>query len=111
MATIDQEGFRLDKACALEGTLTFQGEGRIAGRMTGKIVSQGSLRVEQGAVVKAEIQVATVVVLGEVEGNIKAGTSLELKAGARVRGDVETPALIVERGAMLEGKCHMELKK
>ncbi|HEY3446003.1 MAG TPA: polymer-forming cytoskeletal protein [Myxococcales bacterium] len=114
LATTDQEGalsVRLDRACALEGTLTFQGEGRIAGRFTGKIISQGSLWLEQGAVVKAEIQVATVVVLGEVEGNIKATASVELKPGARVRGDIETPVLVIERGAVLEGKCHMELGK
>jgi len=111
LATMDQDGalgVRLDKACTLEGTLTFQGEGRIAGRFAGKLVSQGSLRLEQGSVVKAEIEVASVVVLGEVEGNIKASTSVELKAGARVRGDIDTPALLVERGAMLDGKCHME---
>lgn len=108
MASNDQDGgVRIDKACTLEGTLTFQGQGQIAGRFTGKIVSQGTLRLEPGAVVKAQIEVANVVVLGEVEGNIKASGSVELKAGARVRGDVEAPQLVVERGALLEGKCHM----
>ena len=99
---------RLDRGCALEGTLTFQGEGRIAGRFTGRLSSQGSLRVEEGAVVCAEVVVATVVVCGEVVGDIRASGSVELKSGARVRGNVETPVLLLERGAFLEGRCHME---
>ncbi|MGC4120826.1 MAG: polymer-forming cytoskeletal protein [Myxococcales bacterium] len=28
-----------------------------------------------------------------------------------MRGDIETPALMIERGAVLEGKCHMEVRK
>lgn len=105
MANEPESGVRLDRGCAMEGTLAFQGEGRIAGRFTGKVVSPGSLRVEEGATVQAELEVATVVVLGEVVGNIRASGSVELKATARVRGDVDTPALLVERGARLEGRC------
>ena len=107
----DQEsaglGVRLDRGSTLEGTLSFQGEGRIAGRFTGKLVSPGSLRIEAGAAVHAEIEVATVTVLGEVVGNIKASGSVKLEATAQVRGDIETPALVVERGARLDGHCRV----
>jgi len=98
---------RLDRGSTLEGTLSFPGEGRIAGRYTGKLSSQGGVRIEDGAVVHAEIEVATVVILGEVVGNIRASGSVELKATAKVQGDIDTPALVVERGATLEGRCHV----
>jgi cytoskeletal protein CcmA (bactofilin family) len=50
------------------------------------------------------------VVHGEVQGNIRAKSLVELEATARVFGTIETPALIVKKGAMFEGTTKMGAK-
>jgi cytoskeletal protein CcmA (bactofilin family) len=98
----------LGRGTEFQGKLTFEGEARIAGRFTGEILSKGRLQIDDGAHVQAEIAAGTVVVSGEIVGNIKAGSVVELRASAHVKGNIETPALMVEKGVVFEGSCKME---
>ncbi|MFN7134114.1 MAG: polymer-forming cytoskeletal protein [Myxococcales bacterium] len=98
----------LGRGTEFEGKLTFEGEVRIAGKFTGEIFSKDRLQIDDGARIKAEINAGTVVVYGEVTGNIKALQMVELKATARVRGNIETPSLVIEKGVIFEGQCKME---
>ena len=58
--------------------------------------------------VSAEISVGTIIVHGEVNGNIRAKNAIELHHPARVRGNVETPSLMIEKGVIFEGQAKME---
>lgn len=98
----------LGRGTEFEGKLTFEGEVRIAGRFTGEIFSKDRLQIDDGAKVHAEITAGAVVVYGEIVGNIKAMQIVELKANAKVKGNIETPALIIEKGVVFEGACKME---
>jgi cytoskeletal protein CcmA (bactofilin family) len=49
----------------------------------------------------------TVVIAGEVVGDIVASRSLEMLAGGRVTGDIRTPKLKIDDGAYYEGACSM----
>lgn len=104
----DREVTVVGKGTEFEGKLTFEGEVRVAGRFNGEIFSKDRLQVDPGAKVQAEITVGTMVVYGEVVGNIRASQVVELKANARVRGNIETPALVIEKGVIFEGSCKME---
>ena len=44
---------------------------------------------------------------GTVEGRITAHTSVKILSTGRVYGDIFTPALIIEYGAVFDGKCSM----
>jgi cytoskeletal protein CcmA (bactofilin family) len=48
-----------------------------------------------------------VVVHGEVNGNIKAKTAVEVHRSGKFRGNLETPSLMVEKGALLQGEVRM----
>jgi cytoskeletal protein CcmA (bactofilin family) len=48
---------------------------------------------------------------GEVNGNIQAKTGVEIKSSAKVRGDLETAALVVEKGALFQGASRMDAAK
>ena len=98
----------LGKGSEFEGKLTFEGVVRIDGRFTGEIFSKGILIIGENAKVKAEIQVATVVVKGEMTGNIKAPNCVELHAPARLVGNLITPCLYVQKGVIFEGHTIME---
>ena len=49
----------------------------------------------------------TVVVHGQVNGNIKARTAVELHRSAKVHGNIETPSILVEKGVLLQGEVKM----
>ena len=98
----------LGRGSEFEGKLTFEGTVRIDGKFTGTIVTNDVLVIGEGAKVNAEISCGTVIVHGEINGNVKAKTSVELHHPARMRGNVETPSLMVEKGVMFEGQTKME---
>ena len=94
-----------------EGRLSFEGVVRIDGKFSGSIAKGDMLIVGEGAVIAAEITCGSVVICGEVIGNIRATNAVELRQQARVRGDIETPSLMIERGARFEGHMKMEAAK
>jgi len=90
-----------------EGKLTFKGTVKIDARFKGSIVTNDVLIVGERAKVDAEISCGTVIVKGEVNGNIHAQSGVELHHSAKVRGDIGTPSLSVEKGAFFHGAVTM----
>jgi len=98
----------LGRGSEFEGKLTFEGTVRIDGKFTGSIVTSDVLVVGEGAKISAEITCGTIIVHGEVNGNIRAKNAVELHHPAKYRGNVETPSLMVEKGVIFEGQSKME---
>lgn len=97
----------LGEGAEFEGKLTFKGTVRIDARFTGSITTDDVLVVGEHARIDAEIACGTVIVDGQVNGNIRAKSAVELHPPARVHGNVETPSLSVEKGAVLQGEVKM----
>src|SRR5690349_10607681 len=98
----------LGRGVHFEGKLTFSGTVRIDASFVGTIVTNDVLVVGEAARIDANITCGTIVVHGEVNGNIQAKAGVEIHGSAKVRGDVETPALVVEKGAFFQGACRMD---
>ena len=98
----------LGRGSEFEGKLTFEGTVRIDGKFNGTIVTNDILVVGEGAKIQAEITCGTIIVHGEVTGNIRAKSSIELHHPAKMRGNVETPSLMIEKGVLFEGQAKME---
>jgi cytoskeletal protein CcmA (bactofilin family) len=97
----------LGPGCLFEGNLTLpEGLTRIDGEVIGNIKGNGGLIIGENGSVKGDLSVENVVVYGKVNGNIKA-RSLEIRASGRVDGDVQVRELVVEKGAIYNGKCSM----
>lgn len=92
-----------------EGKLNVKGSMRIEGAFSGEI-SADSVVIGKKAVVKANIVAMTVIVGGVVEGNIKSHKHLTVQTTGKVIGDIEVERLVVEDGAILQGKCTMKVK-
>jgi cytoskeletal protein CcmA (bactofilin family) len=93
---------------ALTGEVSFRGMLRVDGHLTGRVTSEdGTLIIGTGGQVDAEIEVVIAVINGTVNGDITARQRLEMGRAARVNGNVQTPALVVEQGAIFEGSCRM----
>jgi cytoskeletal protein CcmA (bactofilin family) len=98
----------LGSGAEFEGKLTFKGTVRIDSKFKGTIVTSDVLVVGENARIDADITCGSIVVQGEVNGNVKATQAVELRHPAKVRGDVETPSLSVEKGVVLDGTVRMQ---
>jgi len=99
----------IDEGSEIEGKYSFTGTGTVLlnGRFHGEIVTTDALVVGEKAMVNATIQAESVVIMGEVVGNVRASSRIELKGAARVFGNLEAPVVILEEGVLFEGQCRM----
>jgi cytoskeletal protein CcmA (bactofilin family) len=98
----------LGEGTEITGEVRFSEIMRVDSHISGSIVSDsGSLLIMEKGVVKATIQVGVAEVSGIVEGTITAKNSVKIHSTGRVYGDIYTPALIIDHGAVFDGKCHM----
>lgn len=98
----------IGRGARFEGKLTFEGTVRIDAVFIGTIVTNDVFVVGDAARIDANITCGTILVHGEVNGNVQAKTAVEIRSPGKLRGDVETPSLIIEKGALFQGACRME---
>ena len=91
----------------INGTLKFAGELTFEGKLEGEIVSDGSLQLGDSTVINGNINAATVIVRGKVNGNITAKDRIEIKAKAELFGDIKSSKLIIEEGVTFVGKTEV----
>jgi cytoskeletal protein CcmA (bactofilin family) len=97
---------------AFSGTVRFAGTLRVDGRIQGDIVSpagSGSiLIVNAAAVVHGNIVSDSVLISGEVRGDIQARDRVEIFRSGSLVGDIHTSDIMIEGGASFQGQCHMQ---
>lgn len=92
----------------LSGETNFQAMLRVDGHLVGSVTSEsGTLIVGSNGQVDANIAVSAAMINGIVNGDIVATDRIQLGRTARVVGNVQTPRIIIEDGAILEGSCAM----
>jgi cytoskeletal protein CcmA (bactofilin family) len=89
----------------IEGKIEGAGHVRIAGRFKGDVNVQGNVTIEQGAHVTGQLAAATVIVSGEVHGNINASSRVELLETGAIHGDVKAAVLTVAAGSRMRGNA------
>ena len=104
--TGELNGF-LDKGSSFKGELEFDDTMRIDGKFNGRITSKNELIVGESANIDGEIHVGRVAISGTVIGKIVADQRVEIHRNGKVYSDIETPALIIEEGAIFQGNCVM----
>jgi len=97
----------LDEGSEIEGKYTFTGTVLLNGKFHGEIASPDTLIIGERGVVKAAVRAGTLVVNGELVGNVHASERVELTGKARVFGDLESPVVVLNEGVMFEGHCRM----
>jgi cytoskeletal protein CcmA (bactofilin family) len=92
----------------LTGEANFKGMLRVDGGLSGRVSSaDGTLIVSTNGRVDANVEVAVAQIFGTVNGDITATKRIELGRVAKVTGNIQTPALVIENGAIFEGNCRM----
>ncbi|MBW3670869.1 MAG: polymer-forming cytoskeletal protein, partial [Acidobacteria bacterium] len=105
----DLNGF-LDRGSAFRGELEFEDTLRVDGRFNGKITSKNELIVGETAHVEGEVHVGRIAISGTVEGTLIADEKIEIHRTGKVYGKIQTPTLVVEEGAILQGDISMGSK-
>jgi cytoskeletal protein CcmA (bactofilin family) len=89
----------------IEGKIEGAGNVRVAGNFKGDVHVQGNLTIEQGAKITGSVRANTVVVGGELEGNIDAATRVELLQTGVLNGDLKAGSLTVAAGSRMRGRA------
>jgi cytoskeletal protein CcmA (bactofilin family) len=100
-------GAFLDEGSEIEGRYTCAGTVVLDAKLRGDVVARDALVVGERGVVEGTVRAGTLVVRGTIVGNVTAAESVELRASARVTGDVDAPLIVMEAGAVLDGRCRM----
>lgn len=89
----------------IEGKIEGSGNVRVAGNFKGDVHVQGNLTIEQGAKITGSVRANTVIVGGELEGNIDAATRVELLQTGVLNGDLKAGSLTVAAGSRMRGRA------
>jgi cytoskeletal protein CcmA (bactofilin family) len=89
------------------GDLSFSLGLRVDGVVKGKVRSESMLIIGPKGRVEAEVAIKRITINGEFHGVIHASDRVEINKDGKVYGDIYTPCLIIEAGALFEGKCNM----
>lgn len=97
----------LSKDVEIKGSIKFQKELMIDGKVEGEINSDGVLTIGENADIRGEIKTKSITVYGKVHGNITVGERCELKSRCTLQGDLKAARLVIEEGATFIGKSEV----
>lgn len=101
----------LDRGATFKGEMEFEDTMRIDGKFNGKIHSKNELIVGESAHIEGDIHVGRIAISGTVVGKIIATQRVEIHRNGKVYSDIDTPALVIEEGAIFQGNCVMGERK
>jgi cytoskeletal protein CcmA (bactofilin family) len=90
------------------GSLRIAGSLRIDGHVEGEIKAENTIVVGERAVVEAPLTANSVLIAGQVTGNVTARHSVKIQSPGMLAGDVTTARLEIEDGVEFYGYCSTE---
>src|ERR1044072_8996285 len=94
---------------ALRGQSSAREDLWIEGQLDGEVQApEHQVTVSAGGRVRAEIKAKSVVVEGELHGNVVASQMVTVRAGGRMTGDIRAPRVGLEEGCQFQGNVDMD---
>ncbi|MEW6509681.1 MAG: polymer-forming cytoskeletal protein [Bacteroidota bacterium] len=91
----------------INGNIKTEGSIRVDGKIVGNVVTQADAAVGLSGVVEGSVDARNITVAGKVLGTLTAAQKLVLESRAVIRGDLRTTRLVVDEGAVFDGKSTM----
>ena len=99
----------IGKSVVIKGELTGSEDLTIEGHVEGKIeLRQNVLTIGPNGRIKAHVFAKSVVILGEVTGNVTATEKVDLRDNGSVDGDIAAPRVAIAEGAHFRGSIDMQ---
>ena len=90
-----------------KGALSFEGTVRIDGKFEGVVSTKDTLVIGETGDMQADVEVGTLVCKGNLSGTVVASKKIEMHPASKITGNVQTPAVSIELGAVLDGHLNM----
>lgn len=91
----------------IEGSVKTEGSIRIDGKVVGDLHAKANAAVGEQGLVEGTVTARNISLSGKVKGIVTALEKLVLEEKAVLQGDIRTARLVVDEGAMFDGKCAM----
>jgi cytoskeletal protein CcmA (bactofilin family) len=99
----------IGKSVVIKGELTGSEDLTIEGHVEGKIeLRQNILTIGPNGKIKAQVFAKSVIILGEVTGNVTASEKVDLRDNGSVDGDIAAPRVAIAEGAHFRGSIDMQ---
>ena len=99
----------IGKSVVIKGELTGSEDLTIEGHVEGRIdLKDNVLTIGPNGKIKAEVFAKSVVVLGEVTGNVTASEKVDIRDNGSVDGDIASPRVAIAEGAHFRGSIDMQ---
>ena len=99
----------IGKSVIIKGELTGSEDLTIEGHVEGKIeLRQNVLTIGPNGKIKAQVFAKSVIILGEVVGNVTASEKVDLRDNGSIDGDITAPRVAIAEGAHFRGSIDMQ---
>ena len=108
---IERDVVNIGKSVVIKGELNGSEDLTIEGHVEGKIeLKDHVLTIGPNGKIKAQVFAKSVIVLGEVNGNVTASEKVDIRDGGSVDGDIISPRVAIAEGAHFRGSVDMQRK-
>jgi len=108
---IERDVVNIGKSVVIKGELNGSEDLTIEGHVEGKIeLKDHVLTIGPNGKIKAQVFAKSVIVLGEVNGNVTASEKVDIRDGGSVDGDIIAPRVAIAEGAHFRGSVDMQRK-
>ena len=108
-AQLGRDMVNIGKSVVIKGELTGSEDLTIEGHVEGRIdLKENVLTIGPNGKIKAEVFAKSVVVLGEVTGNVTASEKVDIRDNGSVDGDIASPRVAIAEGAHFRGSVDMQ---
>ena len=105
---VSEDRANIGKSIVVKGELSGSEDLTIEGTVEGKIeLRDHVLTVGEHGQIKAEVSAKSIVVFGQVVGNLTATEKVEIKEKGSVEGDITAPRLAIADGSTFKGSVDM----
>jgi len=105
--TSDDSTSLLSKNVKIEGDIQGEENLQVEGQLKGSIKVTGNVLIGNTGIVEADIEAQSIVIQGNVTGNVIVRQQLEIQPTGRLIGDCTARSIDIKEGAILEGRLNM----
>jgi cytoskeletal protein CcmA (bactofilin family) len=91
----------------ITGNIRTEGSIRVDGKIVGNVVTQADAAVGMNALIEGSVDARNITVAGKVMGSLTASQKLVLEGKSVMKGDIRTARLVVDEGAVFDGRSSM----
>jgi cytoskeletal protein CcmA (bactofilin family) len=114
MKSIDKTGELstiLGKSSVFEGNISVEHSLRVDGKVIGDIKTPDTLVVGKEGEIVGNVSIKSLILGGKLHGKVLSSSKVVLESQSEFRGEINTLKIVIDEGAVFEGKCSMSGEK